>query len=166
VITNAYEELAQSNNAQALIVLLSFKAVFSIKTSLGQDIHVFSNNSFLTNNYTFIAITKTALMKIMKYLIPLALLLFSCNTSFDYNAMAVEMCECLEPMSKVSEEIEEASKGTDTLLMRQLIQKIEIVAEQSDSCASRLSKKYGDISPENEEKAQKALNNCSVIFEN
>jgi len=74
--------------------------------------------------------------------------------------MAVEMCQCLQPMSEVSEQIEIASKGTDTLLMRQLVQKIEIVAAQSDSCANRLFEKYGDISVENEEKAQEALNNA------
>ena len=94
----------------------------------------------------------------MKYLIPFIFLTFSCKNSFDYDAMAAEMCECLKPMSKVSEQIEEASKGTDTLLMRQLIQKIEIVAAKSDTCANELFKKYGDISAENEIKAQEALN--------
>ena len=99
-------------------------------------------------------------MKIMKYLIPIVFFTLSCKNSFDYDAMAVEMCQCLEPMSEVSEQIELASERTDTLLMQQLIQKIEIVAAQSDSCANKLFEKYGDISPENEEKAQKALNNA------
>jgi len=96
----------------------------------------------------------------MKYLIPLVFIAFSCKNSFDYDAMAVEMCQCLEPMSEVSEQIELASEGSDTLLLRQLIQKIEVVAAQSDTCANKLFLKYGDISPENEEKAQKALYNA------
>lgn len=96
-------------------------------------------------------------MKLIKYLIPIFFFAFSCKSSFDYDAMAVEMCQCLEPMSKVSEQIEIASKGTDTLLIRELIQKIEVVAAQSDTCANKLFEKYGDVSAENEEKAQNAL---------
>ncbi len=92
-----------------------------------------------------------------KYLIPIIFTIASCATSFDYDAMALEMCECLKPMSDVSEQIEKASKGSDTLLFKQLLQKIEIVATESDSCANLLYEKYGDIAPENEEKAQKAL---------
>ena len=94
----------------------------------------------------------------MKYLIPIVFLFFSCKSSFDYDAMAIEMCQCLKPMSEVSEQIELATQKGDTLLMRQLVQKIEVVAAQSDTCATRLFEKYGDISAENEEKAQKALN--------
>ncbi len=96
-------------------------------------------------------------MKLTKYLIPIIFLTFSCKSAFDYDAMAIEMCQCLEPMSEVSEQIELATERTDTLLMRQLIQRIEIVAAESDSCANKLFEKYGDISAENEEKAQNAL---------
>lgn len=100
-----------------------------------------------------------------KHLILFLILTIGCAPTFDYDAMAVEMCECLKPMSDVSEQIEAVSAGSDTLLFKQLLQKIEIVAAESDSCANVLYEKYGDIAPENEEKAQNALMNaCPAIM--
>ena len=92
-----------------------------------------------------------------RYLIPIFLIVTSCASTFDYDVMAVEMCECLKPMADVSKQIEVASNSSDTLLFKQMLEKIEMVAAQSDSCANRLYEKYGDITDENEEKAQNAL---------
>ena len=92
-----------------------------------------------------------------KYLIPIVLLVTSCTPSFDYDAMAVEMCNCLQPMADISVQIEAASNSSDTLLFRRVLEKIELVAAKSDSCANQLYEKYGDIAPENEAKAQEAL---------
>ena len=100
-----------------------------------------------------------------KVLILLLIFAAGCAPAFDYDAMAIEMCACLKPMSDVSEQIEIAAEGSDTLLFKQLLQKIEVVAAQSDSCANVLYEKYGDIAPENEEKAQSALMKaCPIIM--
>lgn len=100
-------------------------------------------------------------MKLFKTLIipVMILLMFSCKESrkIDLDAVANDLCKCMQPLADINDEILVATQNRDSVAMEKLILEIEAVAAKSEQCAQKLDSKYGVIPTEEEPKAEAAF---------
>ena len=86
-------------------------------------------------------------------------LLFGCqpnassseNNQDQIQAIAKELCKCMQPMLDHFKEIEAVQLAASEEDIQQMIDEFEVIADEADACASRLEKKYGE--PYDEDKA-------------
>ena len=99
-------------------------------------------------------------MKLFKVFIPVMLLLFfSCKESpkIDFDAIANDLCKCMQPLADINDEIVAATEKNDSVAMQRLILEIESVAAKSEQCAQKLDIKYGVVPTKEEPKAEVAF---------
>jgi len=76
----------------------------------------------------------------------------------DYNAMAKELCDCMNPLVEMNEEIQELTKAGDTEAVGEMFAKLEAKFKEGEACALKLENKYGDMNtPEQDAKAKTAI---------
>ncbi len=96
-----------------------------------------------------------------KYLLAAAALLLSlsaCKKGLDYDAMARDMCACMQPMYETKQKMEQLAAGGDTDALQSLMTELETRAGEAEKCAGELETKYGPIEGDaSEEKAEAAL---------
>jgi len=94
-------------------------------------------------------------------LLILGLSMISCKgkkMKTDYNAMAKELCDCMNPLVKMNEKIQELTQAGDTEAVGEMFSELEAKFAEGEQCALDLEKKYGDMNtPEAEAKAKAAI---------
>lgn len=79
-------------------------------------------------------------------------MLFSCSETpkreggqmgFNHDAMAKELCICLEPLYALSEELRSIPPEGESERQQELLDRLDGVAMESERCAKALEEKYG-----------------------
>lgn len=88
-------------------------------------------------------------MKILSFsLLVCALSLFSCKSEPTIDKIAGELCECLQPMIDMYNELENVS---DPELLESAMENLSRLAQESEACADNLTAKYGDLEARQQE---------------
>ena len=91
----------------------------------------------------------------------LSVTMFSCKgkkMATDYDAMAKELCDCMNPLVEMNETIQKLTQAGDTDAVGDMFSKMEAKFTEGEQCALGLQKKYGDMNtPEQEAKAKAAI---------
>lgn len=83
----------------------------------------------------------------------------------DYEQIAAEACECMEPLSGLYAELKEAMDHNDLEALDDLEEEIEQTNEDVDSCAEALEEKYGKLEGTRGEAVKLAMKNkCPEII--
>jgi len=94
-------------------------------------------------------------------LVLLGVSLLSCKgkkMATDYDAMAKELCDCMNPLVEMNEEIQELTKAGDTEAVGEMFAELEAKFAEGEQCALSLEEKYGDMNtPEQDAKAKAAI---------
>ncbi len=102
----------------------------------------------------------------MKNLSLLILLIFSVSLisckgkkmATDYDEMAKELCDCMNPLVEMNEEIQALTKAGDTDAVGAMFAELESKFAEGEKCATGLETKYGSMNtPEEEAKAKAAI---------
>ena len=76
----------------------------------------------------------------------------------DYDAMAKELCDCMNPLVEMNEEIQKLTAAGDTEAVGKMFSELEAKFTEGEQCALKLQTKYGEMNtPEQEAKAKAAL---------
>lgn len=94
-------------------------------------------------------------------LLVLSISLFSCKgkkMATDYDEMAKELCDCMNPLVEMNEEIQALTKAGDTEAVGAMFAELEGKFAEGEKCATDLETKYGAMNtPEQEAKAKAAI---------
>ncbi|MBK7872502.1 MAG: hypothetical protein IPJ74_18395 [Saprospiraceae bacterium] len=86
-------------------------------------------------------------MKNIFYLLMLVSLgITACKSQPNDEAIAKELCACLEPMITLYKEMGSQSQNQDEAAMMESIAELERIAGESQACSEQLNQKYGDLS--------------------
>ena len=91
----------------------------------------------------------------------LGVTLISCKgkkMATDYDEMAKELCDCMNPLVEMNEEIQALTQAGDTEAVGAMFAELEGKFAEGEKCATGLQGKYGDMdTPEEEAKAKAAI---------
>ena len=107
--------------------------------------------------------------KILGSLLFLVIFLSSCNSSQKnkYDAMAEELCTCMEPLLQINDRIQTLVAAEDTEGLGTIYLQFEKELETVEMCALKVEQKYGEMNDQEEEaQAQAALKRkCPKVSE-
>ncbi len=105
-------------------------------------------------------------MKLNYLLAGLLLLgLFSCKSkSSNDDAIAKELCACLQPMIAMYQKMEAQANNGDADAMIEAMQELETLAGDSQACTDRLTEKYGDLADRQEGLESAMQKNCPEVM--
>jgi len=84
----------------------------------------------------------------------------------DYDQIAEEACECMQPLSGLYAELKEAIDNNDTEALDDLAEEIEQTNEEVDQCAEEVEEKYGKLEGTRGEAVKLAMKNkCPEIIQ-
>lgn len=76
----------------------------------------------------------------------------------DYDEMAKELCDCMNPLVEMNEEIQKLTQAGDTEAVGAMFSELEGKFAEGERCATGLETKYGSMNtPEEEAKAKAAI---------
>lgn len=87
-----------------------------------------------------------------------AITFVACNPGKDYEGLATELCDCMQPTLELSKRLENIDlNAQDSLQTQAIINEIERLQEQSMLCADEIEAKIGEVNEEDNAKLNAAL---------
>lgn len=84
----------------------------------------------------------------------------------DFDAIAKELCDCMQPLAEWNAKVKEISATQDEEAVKKMFDELGGISEKSYACADKLEQKYGEITADEEEQAEEALQKaCPQIAE-